>query len=276
MNAPNSEVPLTFANFDLVSAEPKDIYSIGAAPGEPGVLPEMAEAFGYKLATEPEEANLRGLVQAIGQAKTLQDNIAGVQERLGTDDDAVALARSWVTRAGFLEPVSRAYVHPEIGLPDRYVSVMTDGTANWMDWRAQTLVSLRDRTGYTAPALLVAGNGVMRVSENPKKVKEGMTRADYMHEHVQPYLTRRRIEALVVTPSTDEGDKVMDGAVAALKWLDYRGAVVLASNGGAWPQNAGQLRQAIMRVDADNHLFCLLYTSPSPRDGLLSRMPSSA
>ena len=24
------------------------------------------------------------------------------------------------------------------------------------------------------------------------------------------------------------------------------------------------------------HMFCLLYTSPSPRDGLLSRMPSSA
>ena len=24
------------------------------------------------------------------------------------------------------------------------------------------------------------------------------------------------------------------------------------------------------------HIFCLLYTSPSPRDGLLSRMPSSA
>ena len=26
----------------------------------------------------------------------------------------------------------------------------------------------------------------------------------------------------------------------------------------------------------DNSNFCLLYTSPSPRDGLLSRMPSSA
>ena len=24
------------------------------------------------------------------------------------------------------------------------------------------------------------------------------------------------------------------------------------------------------------YMFCLLYTSPSPRDGLLSRMPSSA
>ena len=26
----------------------------------------------------------------------------------------------------------------------------------------------------------------------------------------------------------------------------------------------------------DQSMFCLLYTSPSPRDGLLSRMPSSA
>ena len=26
----------------------------------------------------------------------------------------------------------------------------------------------------------------------------------------------------------------------------------------------------------DSGYFCLLYTSPSPRDGLLSRMPSSA
>ena len=26
----------------------------------------------------------------------------------------------------------------------------------------------------------------------------------------------------------------------------------------------------------DKHKICLLYTSPSPRDGLLSRMPSSA
>ena len=28
--------------------------------------------------------------------------------------------------------------------------------------------------------------------------------------------------------------------------------------------------------DLQLHLICLLYTSPSPRDGLLSRMPSSA
>ena len=30
------------------------------------------------------------------------------------------------------------------------------------------------------------------------------------------------------------------------------------------------------RIAVDRHHSCLLYTSPSPRDGLLSRMPSSA
>ena len=29
-------------------------------------------------------------------------------------------------------------------------------------------------------------------------------------------------------------------------------------------------------VEKDQAIACLLYTSPSPRDGLLSRMPSSA
>src|SRR5665647_3159254 len=33
--------------------------------------------------------------------------------------------------------------------------------------------------------------------------------------------------------------------------------------------SAGTLKQALLNI-------CLLYTSPSPRDGLLSRMPSSA
>ena len=36
------------------------------------------------------------------------------------------------------------------------------------------------------------------------------------------------------------------------------------------------LRSLQTLIDADQLRFCLLYTSPSPRDGLLSRMPSSA
>ena len=49
-------------------------------------------------------------------------------------------------------------------------------------------------------------------------------------------------------------------------------------------ENAGQvltrpdLIEAVWGVEygGDERLSCLLYTSPSPRDGLLSRMPSSA
>ena len=32
----------------------------------------------------------------------------------------------------------------------------------------------------------------------------------------------------------------------------------------------------MVETETGNYLTCLLYTSPSPRDGLLSRMPSSA
>ena len=39
---------------------------------------------------------------------------------------------------------------------------------------------------------------------------------------------------------------------------------------------AGGFVLGIAALDVLNALCCLLYTSPSPRDGLLSRMPSSA
>ena len=40
-------------------------------------------------------------------------------------------------------------------------------------------------------------------------------------------------------------------------------------------QTSGQFRNKL-NLYSDEHFACLLYTSPSPRDGLLSRMPSSA
>ena len=39
---------------------------------------------------------------------------------------------------------------------------------------------------------------------------------------------------------------------------------------------ASRTRQKIANKGVHQSLICLLYTSPSPRDGLLSRMPSSA
>ena len=49
----------------------------------------------------------------------------------------------------------------------------------------------------------------------------------------------------------------------------------------AWEAGAFDRAMVGLRSDRDRNLsdtdwYCLLYTSPSPRDGLLSRMPSSA
>ena len=53
--------------------------------------------------------------------------------------------------------------------------------------------------------------------------------------------------------------------------LDAEEEYMLAKN---W-KTTGNIKSAEKLVTS--HLrFCLLYTSPSPRDGLLSRMPSSA
>ena len=58
-------------------------------------------------------------------------------------------------------------------------------------------------------------------------------------------------------------------------------ATITGGDGITVVDGAAHEAAAIVRVDsatvatADNTL-CLLYTSPSPRDGLLSRMPSSA
>ena len=58
-------------------------------------------------------------------------------------------------------------------------------------------------------------------------------------------------------------------------------AAILVGNNGASETYVNAKVKACERVGFDSTLIrlfkdCLLYTSPSPRDGLLSRMPSSA
>ena len=57
--------------------------------------------------------------------------------------------------------------------------------------------------------------------------------------------------------------------VGALKMQDVKMTDQVARR-----ENAGY--ENVVRENAGHENACLLYTSPSPRDGLLSRMPSSA
>ena len=59
-------------------------------------------------------------------------------------------------------------------------------------------------------------------------------------------------------------------------WFEAVAGYLSASK--EWAANIGEPEawRPFWQGDAKAYYFCLLYTSPSPRDGLLSRMPSSA
>ena len=61
--------------------------------------------------------------------------------------------------------------------------------------------------------------------------------------------------------------------------LDWKPSILLRSSTGELPtRNFSAAREAerVKLLALEQSIACLLYTSPSPRDGLLSRMPSSA
>ena len=76
----------------------------------------------------------------------------------------------------------------------------------------------------------------------------------------------RRISVLGATGSI--GDSTLD-IIARSEPGEFK-IVSLTAN-----SNAQKLAALAIKFNAD-FVACLLYTSPSPRDGLLSRMPSSA
>ena len=66
--------------------------------------------------------------------------------------------------------------------------------------------------------------------------------------------------------------------------LDFAGGTVIHVNAGVaglvlvylLGNREGYKKTSVRPASVKLMIFCLLYTSPSPRDGLLSRMPSSA
>ena len=68
---------------------------------------------------------------------------------------------------------------------------------------------------------------------------------------------------------------MLDEVFTEQAFLDYE-----SSGGpegkGDYPTIKKWLQKNLSMFPMTQHMICLLYTSPSPRDGLLSRMPSSA
>ncbi len=220
--------------FEKFNPSTDSVYSIGD-----GVISEMSEAFGHDLTIVPDVDNIGQLIGAVGPAKELQENIGLVQEKLGTSRNSVEIATDWVDRSGLLLPVARSYMDVEIDA-DEYnfdIAVITGGVRNWMIRRAERLMPELDRVGRVA---LVAGNRLMKTTEG-SDVQEGMTEADFMESVVGGLLSQAGVEVEVVRVDSGVGDEVMN---AVAEHIDASDSILIASNAGAWVQNAGQLRRA--------------------------------
>ena len=79
---------------------------------------------------------------------------------------------------------------------------------------------------------------------------------------------------VVVFPKLDDGNKIKAVLVKNGINVDY-----VCTSGAQALEYVNKLNEGIVVCSyrfTDMYYTCLLYTSPSPRDGLLSRMPSSA
>lgn len=253
------EMLVTFSDFSPLHQRPEDIYLLGASADgkKPGVIPEMSSSFSHALAEQPTVRNLGGLIRAVGPAKELQLNIGAVQAKLGTSDSVLDIARGWSTRTDLLSPVERSYMDAALPfLPPeneaastqkRTIAVATGGIRNWMVRRA-TVISGLARSRDIDRVLLAAGNREMQLEEGPDVVA-GMTEADYMEAVVSPQLGKIGLRTEVLRVESGAGDDVMRATARAIdeKVDDLAVArIVLASNAGAWVQNAGQLRRAML------------------------------
>ena len=71
---------------------------------------------------------------------------------------------------------------------------------------------------------------------------------------------------------------LVSGKVQGVFFRQALKVVAKKNNVSGWVRNLKDRRvEAVLEGDSKSiNSVCLLYTSPSPRDGLLSRMPSSA
>jgi hypothetical protein len=239
---------LTFANFGPNDSNLPSVYEIGYTQDHPDVAHEMADAFEHELTLLPDVNNLGGLISKVGPAKELRENIGRVQDVLGTDADALTIARGWAERSGLLIPVERLYLLNEGPANEGIdLAIISGGVRNWMLRRAMRLVALGAYRPIGA-VLLAAGQRPMKTSEGPD-VEEGMTEADYMRDVIAQEIGAIGTAVEVLSVATEDADNVMRAAANKaheMVGLSYGTYISVVSNAGAWVQNAGQFLRAAM------------------------------
>ena len=81
---------------------------------------------------------------------------------------------------------------------------------------------------------------------------------------------------LVIPRETQPGEDRVSATPETVKKLVRLGAEVVIESGAGRGAGISDADYEAAGASIGSDRSCLLYTSPSPRDGLLSRMPSSA
>lgn len=240
----------TFATYDLRTMPANGVYGLAN-----GLLPEMARTLGYKLGDRPTEEALRGFIKLIGPAKFLQDNIALVQQRLGTDRDAVGIAAGWVERSGVLALLDRSFVNPDLQAPDEIDVIITGGACRWELRRMEELIRQIANKRQVGRVFLVAGNRVMAASEHHLVAAYwvrhgyGPMESDIMEHIIAPWLRFLKLDVRVIAVPSDLGREVMVSAAVHANVVNR--PVIVVSNAPAGVLDAGQLRRALRAIDPD-------------------------
>lgn len=245
--------PQDFANYDLNQMPENGVFGLGG-----GVLLDMAQGFGYTgFGEQPTEEALRKFVGIAGKAKTLQDNVEAVQERLGSNEDATALAIGWIDRSGVMNQLDRSFVSPkpELSTPQHVdTAIITGGVARWMLRRADRLINHvavpenNPKAANTVGRVVLAA-GQRRMAPTEHKLIEDWahpeepTEYNFMRYEIVSKLQKAGMHADVIDVDGENGNQVM----ANTAWRSNIGiadTTLVVSNASAGIQNAGSLRRA--------------------------------
>ena len=181
-------------------------------------------------------------------------------------------------------------------IEDAEIAVQTDAAVGCMvvDWgkkglegKAVALINLMRRRGLEMPIVILVRR--KRLEDIPVEVLDYIDGYIFLSEETPEFIAKNlvsRLKQYAETLKTPFFGALVDYAEEGNHLWTCPG-----HNGGVFYSRSPiglmfveHLGEAVFRDDLDNSVLdlgdllthCLLYTSPSPRDGLLSRMPSSA
>jgi len=123
----------------------------------------------------------------------------------------------------------------------------------------------------------------------------GSIKSDYSQEiivfsinkaKIEKWEKKKKINKLICALERTDNFDIRVEAAKALHRIGRGGVAITKLREGLFDDNENVRKEAaealanisvhVLIEEGERCSFCLLYTSPSPRDGLLSRMPSSA